>query len=70
MMKYKDGRFAKDPRFRFFAMYCVMKWQAINSGSVFLQRNSAFRNATVGQMRDMLAANRALAREIMFLEEH
>lgn len=43
-MRYRDGRFAKHPRFRFAAFDTIMRWQAIKAGNIFVQRN-AFWNA-------------------------
>lgn len=34
LMNHHDQRFAKDPRFRFFALNSVMRWQALTQGSV------------------------------------
>lgn len=65
-MKCKDGRFAKDPRFLFFALNSFIRWETINTLGVSLQRDSAFRTATVAQMRDMIVLNGALARKFMF----
>lgn len=65
-MKFKDQRFAKDPRFRFFAMNSNLRWQAINQGDVFVKNNNAFRSANALEMREMLRQNHLLAKEIMF----
>lgn len=56
-MEYREKRFARDPRFRFFAMNTGMRWEALDIVSVFVQPNSAFRTATVAEMCAMLAQN-------------
>jgi len=38
LMLFYDGRFAKDPRFRFFMMNSQMRWQALNVGNVFVKK--------------------------------
>lgn len=66
LMNYHDQRFAKDPRFRFFALNSTMRWQAITQGNVCVQRNSRLRNASLPEMREMLSKDPSLARQIMF----
>lgn len=34
LMMYHDGRFAKHPRFRFFAFNSMMRWTALQNGSI------------------------------------
>ena len=38
---YRDQRFAKDQRFRFFAMNSMMRWTALNVGNVYIKKNLA-----------------------------
>lgn len=66
LLYYRDGRFANDPRFRFFAFNTVMRWQAMRSGSMFVRRNKELEGKTVAELRQMVAARGGLAREIMF----
>ena len=33
MLPYKDGRFAKHPRFRFFALNTEIRWRALQAGT-------------------------------------
>lgn len=66
LTRYKDGRFARDPRFRFHAMNTSMRWQAVYTGKVYVQRNSGFRTATVTEMTAILAQNRSLSEDIMY----
>lgn len=65
-MNYHDQRFAKDPRFRFFALNSVMGWRAITQGHVCVRRNSKLKNAMVPEMRHMLTHEPNLAKQIMF----
>ncbi|KAE8752107.1 hypothetical protein FOCC_FOCC001269 [Frankliniella occidentalis] len=66
LLEYKDGRFANDPRFRFFAFNTVTRHEALRAGSLFVRRNEALQGRTVGELREMVAARPALTREIMF----
>ena len=40
MMMYHDGRFAKHPRFRFFALNTEMRWRALQAGRVYVRQAS------------------------------
>lgn len=53
-------------RFRFHAINSLMQWQALNTGNVFVQRNSVFRTASVGEMNALLAQSRIPSKENMF----
>ena len=37
-MRYEDERFARDPRFRFFALNSKLRWKAITLGNVFVRQ--------------------------------
>ena len=39
LMKYKDGRFAKHPRFRFFALNTEMRHRALSAGRVYIRQH-------------------------------
>lgn len=40
LMQYKDGRFANDHRFPYYAYNSLARWDAINCGNVFLRVNN------------------------------
>ncbi|XP_074596436.1 uncharacterized protein LOC141851589 [Brevipalpus obovatus] len=40
LIDYDDGRFAKDHRFRFFAMNTIMRKQALRTSGIFMKRTS------------------------------
>lgn len=44
LMKYRDGRFAKSLRFRFFAMNSMLRWTAIQNSTICVRRNVNLRN--------------------------
>lgn len=66
LMLYKDGRFAKDPRFRFFLLNSQMRWQALNLGNVFVKKNEMFSHMSVLQLKQHLESNPNVISQIMF----
>ena len=39
MLMYKDGRFARHPRFRFFALNTEMRWRALQAGRIYIRQH-------------------------------
>ena len=39
LMLYSDGRFAKHPRFRYFALNTEMRWRAMQSGRIYISEH-------------------------------
>ncbi|KAK3923346.1 ATP-dependent DNA helicase [Frankliniella fusca] len=66
LMLYKDGRFAKDPRFRFFLLNSLMRWQALKLGNIFVKQNSFFNKMTIFQLKQYLKRNPGHIKEILF----
>ncbi|XP_055344659.1 uncharacterized protein LOC129592610 [Paramacrobiotus metropolitanus] len=64
LMRLADGRFAKHPTFRFFALNSVLRWQALQTGQIFV-RKSSLGNVTSEQLREMLNHNPQLIKQIM-----
>lgn len=55
LMKYKDGRFARHPRFRFFAMNSMMRWTALNNSHICINRSAMFKNIqNAEQLKEIL----------------
>ncbi|XP_015793934.1 uncharacterized protein LOC107370453 [Tetranychus urticae] len=65
LMQYKDGRFAKDSRFRFFAFNSIMRWQAINQGNLYVKKNK-FGNLDAEAVLEKVKEDSHLADSIMF----
>lgn len=42
LMKYKDERFAKHPRFRYFSLNSTMRWSALQNGGIFVKKKIRF----------------------------
>lgn len=66
LMKYKDERFAKHPRFRYFALNSVMRWSALQNGGVFVKKNSEFRNMKKADIKKKLEEDPNLFKKMMF----
>ena len=58
LMKYKDQRFAKNPRFRFFAMNSLMRWMALSNSKICIRRNHLMKNVeNVNDLRQIFQQN-------------
>lgn len=66
LLQYRDGRYADDPRFRFFAFNTMMRHDALRAGNLYVRRNEDLQGKTVRQLRDMVRETPALKRSIMF----
>ena len=54
LMKYDDGRFAKHPRFRFFALNTEMRWRANEAGRFYIRQHPGEAHLIVDDLRDMV----------------
>ena len=52
-LKYEDRRFARHPRFRFFALNTEMRWRALQAGRIYIQQHPGDAQLTVDELRDM-----------------
>ncbi|KAE8738449.1 hypothetical protein FOCC_FOCC016072 [Frankliniella occidentalis] len=66
LMNYQDGRFAKHPRFKYFARNSEMRWNALKFGGVFVKKNSEFQDMDMDQLQEKLQQNPALLKKILF----
>uniref|UniRef100_A0A1X7TE40 Helitron helicase-like domain-containing protein n=1 Tax=Amphimedon queenslandica TaxID=400682 RepID=A0A1X7TE40_AMPQE len=55
LMKYDDRRFAKLPRFRFFALHTEIRWRANATGQVYKRQHPGEAHLTVDDLRDMIS---------------
>ena len=51
---YKDGRFAKHNRFRYFALNTEMRWRALQNGRVYIQQHVEDGLLSIDELRDMV----------------
>lgn len=53
-MLYDDGRFARHSKFRYFALNTEMRWQAIQSGRVYVRQNLEDGQLTAEDLQHMV----------------
>ena len=54
LMMYGEGRFAKHPRFRYFALNTEMRWRALQTGRVYINQHLDDARLTLDDLRDMV----------------
>ena len=54
LMMYDDNRFAKHPRFRFFAVNTEMRWRALQTGRVYVKQHPGDAQLSLDELRDMV----------------
>lgn len=66
LMHYRDGRFANDDRFPYYAFNSLARWDALNCGSVFVRQNDVG-NTTAREILELANnPNRDMAGSIMY----
>ena len=56
LILYKDGRFAKHPRFRYFALNTEMRLRAMPSGRIYIRQNLDDAQLTVQELKHMVGS--------------
>ena len=54
LIMYDDSRFAKHPRFRFFALNTEMRWHALQTGRVYVKQHPSDAQLSLDELRDMV----------------
>ncbi len=54
LMMFDDSRFAKHPRFRFFALNTEMRWRALQTGRIYVRQHPGDAQLSVDELRDMV----------------
>ena len=54
LMQYHDGRFAKHPRFRYFALNTEMRHRALQTGRIYVHQNPHDDHLSIDELRDMI----------------
>ena len=54
LMMYDDNRFAKHPRWRFFALNTEMRWRALQTGRVYVKQHPGDAQLSLDELRDMV----------------
>ncbi len=53
-MMYEDDRFARHPRFRYFALNTEMRWRALQTGRIYVRQHPHDAQLSVEELRDMV----------------
>ncbi|CAG8559029.1 9051_t:CDS:10, partial [Scutellospora calospora] len=56
LLQYKDGRFARYNRWRYFALNSQMRWRALQEGKVYVRQNFSDNQLTVTEIQEKIAA--------------
>ena len=54
LIRYDDGRFARHPRFRYFALNTEMRWRALQTGRVYIKQHPKDARLSLDELRDMV----------------
>ena len=57
LIMYNDGRFARHPRFRYFALNTEMRWRALQAGHVYVRQHPEDARLSVDELRDMVGTS-------------
>ena len=57
LMLYHDQRFAKHPRFRYFALNTVMRHRALQTGRIYVHQNHHDEHLSVDELRHKISSN-------------
>ena len=67
LLAFEDGRFARHPRFRYYAWNVIQRKRASQTGRVFLRRDEEARDMTAEELQQLLAAgNRSLEYQLQY----
>ncbi|KAK3908156.1 LOW QUALITY PROTEIN: V-type proton ATPase subunit C [Frankliniella fusca] len=66
LLNYKDGRFARHPTFRFFALNSWMRWTACTTGSIMIKNVPQLKHVTVSNLKEMLKKDPSLMNKIIY----
>ena len=56
ILRYGDGRFARHPRFRYFALNTEMRWRALQTGRVYIKQHPSDAHLSLDELRDMVGS--------------
>ncbi len=56
LMRYEDGRFAKHPRFRYFALNTEMRWRALQTGNIYINQHPKDARLSLEDLKEMISS--------------
>ena len=54
LVRYDDGRFARHPRFRYFALNTEMRWRALQAGRVYIKQHPKDARLSLDELKSMV----------------
>ena len=54
LIRYDDGRFARHPRFRYFALNTEMRWRALQAGRVYIKQHPKDARLSLDKLKSMV----------------
>ena len=54
LLMYDEGRFARHPRFHYFALNTEMRWRALQAGQIYIREHPLDARLSVEELRDMI----------------
>jgi len=54
LLKFRDGRFARHPRFRYFALNTEMRWRALQTGRVYIKQHPKDAKLSLDDLKGMV----------------
>lgn len=65
LMLHHDQRFAKHPRFRYFALNTEMRHRALQTGRIYVRQNPHNGHLAVDELRDMVRVSETLSNRVL-----
>ncbi|XP_052130824.1 uncharacterized protein LOC127751385 [Frankliniella occidentalis] len=65
LLSYHDKRFVRHPVFPYFALNSLMRWDALNKGTVYLKKHSNLKNMNVELFKEMICDSAKIPKNIM-----
>lgn len=65
LLKYKDGRFARHPRWRYFTLNSQMRWRALQEGKVYVKQNLNGEQYSIDDVQKMVESDGHMADRIV-----
>ena len=56
LLRYEDGRFAKHPRFRYFALNTEMRWRALQNGRIYIKQHPKDAYLSLSDLKEMVSS--------------
>jgi hypothetical protein len=65
LLKYKDGRFARHTRWRYFALNSQMRWKVLQEAKVYVKQSLDGEQLIVEEVREIIKKNSHLADQVI-----